>query len=280
MGTIKDSPELAQITFHGGFVRDAGQGLQQTIPQSYRLQPPTNSAAEAHALESAQDGSGLASMAMARRVALTQASPLYVNLEAGKGIMNTSPRSTTTSVRSTKLACLGIPSQILDKGSPAYSRCVRLANAYKKQRQKELILAHGYVSSAVSALLAASSLALSASRFLYEIAAGTEIFPTENTPRGSLSMPQILKLASSLSDSARQNELSAWELCARESVVWKRNKDASNMTPWLSQNAGDNGSLNRPKRGPGRPRKVIVVENVTKETELCLNQSQQTNVQI
>lgn len=164
-------------------------------------------------------------------------------------------------VRKTKLAVLSIPQPILDAGSPEYARCVRLASAYKKARTKELFLAHGYVSSGVSALLAAASLALSASRFLYEIAASTEVVPTE---RGGLSMPTILKLASSLSDSSRQNELSAWELCAREAQVRKRNDQNNMAMPWVTSSVGLSGGE---KRKPGRPRKALMVSSVVETTD-------------
>jgi len=154
--------------------------------------------------------------------------------------------------RVTKLACLGIPSHILDQGSPEYARCIRLANSYKKARTKELYSAHGYVSSGVSALLAAASLALSASRFLYEAGCSTPFQPAE---RGHLGQAQLLKLASSLGDSARQNELSAWELCAREGVVVKRNRAGNEAMPWLVAGV----SAPEEKRKPGRPRKVEYV---------------------
>lgn len=147
--------------------------------------------------------------------------------------------------RRTKLACLGIPSHILDAGSQEYARTIRLANSYKKVRVKELFVAHGFVSSGVSALLAAASLALSGSRFLYEIAANT---PIQAAERGDITMPQMLKLASSLSDSSRQNELSAWELCAREAIVRKRNDMNTVSIPWLQTESG--AERNKPGRKP------------------------------
>ncbi len=164
--------------------------------------------------------------------------------------------------RRTKLACLGIPSHILDAGSQEYARTIRLASSYKKVRVKELFQAHGYVSSGVSALLAAASLALSGSRFLYEIAAST---PIQAAERGDLTMPQLLKLASSLSDSSRQNELSAWELCAREAVVRKRNDMNTVSIPWIHSESGGE------RKKPGRPSKAAQAEldaaNVVVETE-------------
>jgi hypothetical protein len=67
-------------------------------------------------------------------------------------------------------------------------------------------------------------MALSSARYLYEIAAGAE---TEN-------QPDLLKKAAALSDSAHQNDLAAWELCSKEAVIRKRNKDADVALPWLS----------------------------------------------
>ncbi len=154
--------------------------------------------------------------------------------------------------RKTKLAVLGIPSSILEAGSKEYARTVRLAQSYKTARQRELYNAHGYVSSGVGALLSSCALALSASRFLYELAASTPIIAAE---RGDLTLPQILQMASRLSDSSRQNELSAWDLAAREGVVRKRNENSNISAPWLVESV--TGEV---KRGPGRPRRVQLVE--------------------
>lgn len=205
-------------TFKGGMVRDRGEGRGVRV-------------------------------ARAKTSELAVPDPTLV-LEASLALEGTNQYPNVKSplkVRKTKLACMGIPSSILDAGDPAYSRCVRLANSYKKARQKEFFQAHGYVSSGVGALLASASLALSASRFLYEVASGAEMFPEA---RGALSMASLLKLASSLSDSSRQNELSAWELCAREAVVRKRNDQNNVASPWLTQDASGQES-----RKPGRPRK-------------------------
>lgn len=168
--------------------------------------------------------------------------------------------------RKTRLATLGIPSSVLEVGSPAYKRCVKLASAYKRTRIKEFLGLHGQVSSGVHALLSAASLALAASRFLYETAATMEISPE----RGQLGMAGTLKLASSLSDSARQNELSAWELAAREAIVRAKMDAAKAQMPWLvssSDSNSPNPSLNGPpmKRGRGRPRKDA---NMTKTVEI------------
>jgi len=75
-------------------------------------------------------------------------------------------------------------------------------------------------------------------------------------------------MASSLSDSARQNELAAWELCARESMIRERNVNRSGNMPWVIQEAKKEGlvttqssPISHPgKRPRGRPRKVALVE--------------------
>lgn len=141
-------------------------------------------------------------------------------------------------VRKTKLAVLGIPSGVLDRGSPSYARCVRLASAYRKVRVRELTISHGFVSSGSSALLASAAHALAASRYLYEKAA-------EAT---GADMLELLKVASRLADSARANELAAWELSAREGVARRRNATADNGMPWVVSNE-------ELKKKRGRPRK-------------------------
>lgn len=218
-------------TFHGGFVRNRGDARGVRVSRATVDELPFPD------LTTVQDAS--------------------LELEGTRQYPNI---KSPLKARKTKLACMGIPSSILEAGSPAYARCVRLANSYKKARSKELFEAHGFVSTGVGALLASASLALSASRFLYEIAASSEIQPEG---RGALSMPSILKLASSLSDSSRQNELSAWELAARESVIRKRNDNNSVSVPWLTS---DNGGAE--KRKPGRPRKEHLVLEA-KEVEPC-----------
>lgn len=215
-------------TFHGGMVRDRGEGRGVRVARAKASEIPIPDPQTAQEAASVLEGT-----------------KQYPNIKS------------PLKVRSTRLACLGIPSEVLEAGTPAYRRCVRLANSYKKVRAKEYFQAHGFVSAGVGALLSASALALSGSRFIYEIASGAEIFPEE---RGQLGMPQLLKLASSLSDSARQNELSAWELCARESVVRRRNDQNNVSLPWVTGPTGQSGGE---QRKPGRPRKAQLVESET-----------------
>jgi hypothetical protein len=73
---------------------------------------------------------------------------------------------------------------------------------------------HGYVSAGVSSLIASASLALCASRYLYEVAAETGDAET-------------LKRASALANDARQGELAAWELASREGQARDANSPAS-----------------------------------------------------
>lgn len=148
--------------------------------------------------------------------------------------------------RRTKLAVLGIPARALEAGDPAYARCVRLASAYRKTRTRELAVCHGYVSSGASALLASASMALAASRYLYEQAATS----------GENQFEQ-LKIASRLADSARQNELAAWELCAREAVAKKKMAFATQGTPWLVVDDDTKG-----KPGPKRPEPDLILPPV------------------
>jgi len=133
-------------------------------------------------------------------------------------------------VRKTKISLMGIGRAILDKADPRYKRALLLANSYRKVRAAELATMHGYVSSGASALLSSASLALAASRFLYEkVAEGGDI--------------TLLKQAAALGDSARQSELAAWEMSAREGAA-KRKLDAGReIAPWLKDET---------KQKPGR----------------------------
>jgi hypothetical protein len=125
--------------------------------------------------------------------------------------------------RKTKLAVLGIPSGVLAAGNQDYARCVRLASAYRKVRVRELTVNFGYVSSGASALLASAAHALAASRYLYQAAA------TASGP----DVLELLKSGAKLSDSARQNELAAWELAKREGEARKRLAAFNQGMPWM-----------------------------------------------
>ncbi len=128
---------------------------------------------------------------------------------------------------------MGLRKDIIKAGDPDYAKCLHQANQYRKTRQKELAALHGHVSAGAGALLASASLALSASRYLYEKAAA-------DGDSG------LLKQASQLADSARQSELAAWEMSAKEGVLKRRQDSAEAGMPWLLTQSGEE------KAKPGR----------------------------
>lgn len=144
--------------------------------------------------------------------------------------------------RKTKIAVMGIRSEILNAQNPRWAEIVRQAAAYRKARIRELSVVHGYVSAGVAALLAAASLALASSRFLYEIAGNVDV----------MDMGDRLKKASMLADSARQNELAAWELCSREAVQKRKATASEAGVPWIK-------SIDQPSNA-GRPTKREVAQ--------------------
>ena len=136
--------------------------------------------------------------------------------------------------RATKLSIMGISKTILETGDPRYHACLQMANSYRKVRARELAEMHGHVSSGASALLASGSLALAASRFLYERFA--------QDGGGELGVA-MLKQAAQLADSARQSELAAWEMSAREGLVKRKLEASTAGVPWLAiQDGGANKS--------------------------------------
>ena len=142
--------------------------------------------------------------------------------------------------RKTKLAAFGLNPTIIREGDPAYAAAIKQANKYRKIRMKELQQLHGHVSAGAGALLASASLALAASRFLYERYA--------NDMENGGGDTSTLKQASSLADSARAAELAAWELSAREGVLKRRQEASLTGMPWLTQErsgAGRKSNLER-----------------------------------
>ncbi len=213
---LKAKPEG---TFSGGFVRDRGEGRGVRVAKAKSTEIPLIADPIA---------------AQERSLALAVAGPYDAVVKPLRA-------------RQTRLARLGIPTDLLDLADPEYARCIKWANSYKKTRVKELYTAHGWVSAGVHALCASESLALAASRYLYATVTNGE-FMSDNR----------LKMASSLADSARQNNLSAWELCAREAQIKRRNDANTTQLPWVVQE-----SLGMIKRPRGRPRKASIVEMET-----------------
>ncbi len=122
--------------------------------------------------------------------------------------------------RKTGLVLLGLRNDLIKAGDPDYAKCLKQANQYRRIRMKELAHLHGHISAGAGALLASASLALAASRYLYEKAASDG----DST---------LLKQASQLADSARQSELAAWEMSAKEGVLKRRHEAAASGMPWL-----------------------------------------------
>ena len=140
--------------------------------------------------------------------------------------------------RKTQLACLGLSQKILKGGDPRYRAALYQANKYRKTRMKELAALHGHVSAGAGALLASASLALAASRFLYERYA-------EEPGLGGGEL-ELLKQASGLADKARAAELAAWEMSAREGVLKRRTEASDAGVPWLQNlDGGDKAKSGR-----------------------------------
>jgi len=140
--------------------------------------------------------------------------------------------------RKTPLAAFGLNPGLIREGDPQYAAALYQANKYRKQRMKELAKLHGHVSSGAGALLASASLALAASRFLYELYSR----PVEEGG-GSI---ELLKQAGTCADKARTAELSAWELAAREGVLKRRQEASDQGMPWLQKLDGsDRAKLGR-----------------------------------
>ncbi len=135
------------------------------------------------------------------------ANPAPLEKGAGKG-------------KKTPLAAFGLSPSIVKAGNAEYAKCLYQANKYRKIRMRELAALHGHVSAGAGALLASASLSLAASRFLYQSAAHDGDAAT-------------LKQASQLADSARQSELAAWEMSAKEGILKRRQDQAEAGMPWL-----------------------------------------------
>lgn len=90
---------------------------------------------------------------------------------------------------------------------PTYVPFSKWGRRYAAHRRAELAKAHGgSISAGVGALVESAGLQLATSRYLQAKGAET-------------GDPDLLKMASTISNDARQNELAAWELAARESKV-------------------------------------------------------------
>lgn len=138
------------------------------------------------------------------------------------------PGNRAAAGRRPKLALLGVT---VDAADPRYALSLRRAGRYRRRRCAELAAVHGYVSAGAASMIASASLALCASRYLYELAATTGDADT-------------LKRASALANDARQNELAAWELAAREAEGRKANRAPVNpLAPWMRTETPKDGGI-------------------------------------
>ena len=100
---------------------------------------------------------------------------------------------------------------------PDYVPFARWGKRYASHRRRELAAAHGgSLSAGVSALIESAGVQLAASRYLAGRAAQT-------------GDPDLFRRSSALANDARQNELAAWELAAREASVHTRRRDDSGL---------------------------------------------------
>lgn len=104
--------------------------------------------------------------------------------------------------RKPALAGLGVQA---DPADPAYKRALGRANRYRRRRCSELAAVYGYLSAGAAGLIASASLALGASRYLYERA-------------GTTGDTALLGQAARLADSAKGLEIAAIDVAQRESA--------------------------------------------------------------
>jgi hypothetical protein len=94
----------------------------------------------------------------------------------------------------------------LDKADPRYLAFARWGARYGAHRRRELAQLHGgLISAGVGAIVESAAHAMAASRFVQALAA-------ENGDA------ELFKQAAALASTARQHELAAWELAAREAA--------------------------------------------------------------
>lgn len=142
--------------------------------------------------------------------------------------------------RKNGMTTLGLSSNLINNGDPEYKRCVRSAKAYVNARRKEFFTNFGYVSVGVNAHLATSALSLAASRYLAQMAGVQE--------PGSKEQMDMLKVSASMSNASRISDMTAFEICKRESEVAK-SVAATTGTPWLmTEMASGETKKRRPDR--------------------------------
>ena len=112
----------------------------------------------------------------------------------------------------------------IELAHPDLKAALKAARAYRTVRLAELANAHGHVSAGVAAMLTTASIQMAHSRYMYEAFARAEADTTT-------AVLAILAKATSLANDARNNELAAWELCAREAQAHKASAQ-NGLAPW------------------------------------------------
>lgn len=103
------------------------------------------------------------------------------------------------------------------KADPAWQTADRWGKRYAAHRRGEIAKAHGAISGGASTLIESAGCVLADSRYIR----------AKGAQAGD---PALLKLAASLAETAKQLELSAWELAAREAP-----KNKVTDRPWFVQ---------------------------------------------
>ena len=125
------------------------------------------------------------------------------NTEARSGIVRPGPRGFSAAL----------------KIDPVYAPFERWGRRYASHRRRELAEAHGgELSAGASGLIESAGAQIAASRFLQAKASET-------------GDADLFKRASALANDARQNELAAWELAAREGKA-REERDERKPDPW------------------------------------------------
>jgi len=116
----------------------------------------------------------------------------------------------------------------VDTCAPGFRPFARWGQRYAGHRRRELAQAHGgSISAGVGAIVESAALAMAASRFL------------DHQARQS-GDPDLFKQAAQLGQTARQHELAAWELAAREA---KARPMRPADYPWLTAAPDDEADL-------------------------------------
>lgn len=103
-----------------------------------------------------------------------------------------------------------VGSVAFSRAAPRYRPFAAWAARYAAHRRAELARLHGgHLSTGAAVMIESAALDLAASRYVAMLAA-------------EQADPELLRLASTLAQTARQHELAAWELAAREGPVAAR----------------------------------------------------------